>query len=212
MPDDASFADLLGRLRAGDHAAAALVVDRYTHRLVALARTKLDGRIRQKEDPEDVLQSVFKSFFHRCGLGQFQLDSAGDLWALLVSLTLHKCGHRADFFRAAKRNVHRESRAEVAADTSSSEWETLAREPTPVEAAILAETVERLLCGLENHHQEIVRLSLEGETTAAIGARVGVTQKTVQRVLKGVRERLQRWRTETDAANPGDKKGRSGDV
>ena len=38
MPDDASFDDLLVRLRAGDEAAAALVVDRYAHRLVALAR------------------------------------------------------------------------------------------------------------------------------------------------------------------------------
>src|SRR5205809_990530 len=93
MADDASFADLLDRLRTRDKAAAALVVDRYTHRLVALARANLDGRIRQKEDAEDVLQSVFKSFFHRYGNGQFQLDSSQDLWALLVSLTLNKCGH-----------------------------------------------------------------------------------------------------------------------
>jgi RNA polymerase sigma-70 factor (ECF subfamily) len=207
MADDASFADLLFRLRTGDQAAAALVVDRYTHRLVALARGKLDGRIRQKEDAEDVLQSVFKSFFHRFGMGQFQLDSSQDLWALLVSLTLHKCGHRADYFRAAKRNVQRETRAEWAADASCAEFETLAREPTPVEAAILAETVDRLLQGLESRHQEIVRLSLEGEPTAAIADRCGVTQKTVQRVLKGVRERLERWRTETDAAHPEFKKG-----
>jgi RNA polymerase sigma-70 factor, ECF subfamily len=196
MADDASFAELLGRLRTGDQAAAALVVARYTHRLVALVRAKLDGRIRQKEDAEDVLQSVFKSFFHRCGLGQFQLDSSQDLWALLVSLTLHKCGHRVDYFRAAKRNVQRETRAASADDSSCAEFETLAREPTPMEAAILAETVDRLLQGLESHHQEIVRLSLEGEPTAAIAVRCGVTQKTVQRVLKGVRERLQRWRTD----------------
>src|SRR5262245_15208825 len=109
MPDDPSFADLLGRLRAGDQAATALVVNKYAHRLVGLARDKLDRRIRRKEDPEDVLQSVFKSFFHRCAQGQFHLDSSADLWALLVSLTLHKCGHRVDYFRAARRDVGREA-------------------------------------------------------------------------------------------------------
>jgi RNA polymerase sigma factor (sigma-70 family) len=198
MPEDTSFNDLLIRLRSGDHTAAALVVDRFTHRLIALARNKLNCRMRPKEDPEDVLQSVFKSFFHRCGLGQFQLENSRDLWALLVSLTLHKCGHRADFFHAAKRDVRREARTDLPAESSSLGWETLAHEPTPVEAAILAETVERLLNGLESRHQEIVRLSLEGASTATIAIRVAVTQKTVQRVLKGVRERLERWRTETD--------------
>jgi RNA polymerase sigma factor (sigma-70 family) len=198
MPDDASFDDLLVRLRAGDEAAAALVVERYARRLVALARTRLEPRILRKEDPEDVLQSVFKSFFHRCGLGQFRLDSREDLWALLVSLTLHKCCNRADYFRAARRNVDREVQSPPPMDSSAVEWEALAREPGPLEAAKLAETIERLLGSLEPHQVKIVRLSLEGEGPAQIGARVGVTERTVQRVLKGVRERLERWRTEGD--------------
>jgi RNA polymerase sigma factor (sigma-70 family) len=194
MPDDPSFDDLLVRLRAGDQTAAALVVDQYARRLVGLARANLDRRILRKEDPEDVLQSVFKSFFHRCGLGQFRLDSREELWALLVSLTLHKCGHRVDYHRAARRDVRRETPAQPALDASGSRWEALAREPTPVEAAMLVETLERLLDGLEPHQQEIVRLRLEGVEPAQIAERRGVTQRTVQRVLKGVRERLERWR------------------
>jgi RNA polymerase sigma factor (sigma-70 family) len=76
--------------------------------------------------------------------------------------------------------------------------EALAREPSPVEAALLAETVERLLDGLEAHQQRVVQLSLQGETVAQVAACLGVTERTVQRVLKGVRERLERWRTEAD--------------
>jgi RNA polymerase sigma-70 factor (ECF subfamily) len=196
MADDASFDDLLARLRQGDEAAAALVVDRYARRLVGLARSKLDRRFQSKEDPEDVLQSVFKSFFRRCALGQFRLDSRENLWSLLVSLTLHKCGHRADYFRAARRNVQREAQVQPAPESSGREWEALAREPTPLEAAMLADTVDRLLEGLEPHQRQIVQLSLEGEEPARIGAQVGVTQRTVQRVLKGVRERLERWDAE----------------
>jgi len=200
MSEDPSFADLLARLRTGDQAAAALVVDQYARRLIALARTNLDRRILRKEDPEDVLQSVFKSFFRRCGVGQFRLDRREDLWSLLVSLTLHKCGHRADYFRAARRNVQRETPAALGQESSASEWEALAREPTPLEAVMLAETVERLLGGLEPHQQQIVQLSLEGEAPARIATAVGVTQRTVQRVLKGVRERLEKWRGEAAQA------------
>jgi RNA polymerase sigma factor (sigma-70 family) len=201
MADDFSFVDLLARVRGGDQAAAAQVVDRYTRRLVALARNRLDRRILRKEDPEDVLQSVFKSFFRRAGQGQYQLDCANDLWALLVSLTLHKCGHRADYFRAGRRDIQREAHPQQqATESSSNPCEALAREPTPVEAALLAETLERLLSGLEDHQKRIVQLSLEGEGPAAIGVQVGVTQRTVQRVLKGVRERLEGWRAEADEA------------
>jgi RNA polymerase sigma-70 factor (ECF subfamily) len=196
MPEDASFADLLARLRAGDDSAAALVVGQFTYRLVALARNHLSRDILRKEDPEDVLQSVFKSFFLRYAEGQFRLEDRDSLWALLVSLTLHKCGHRAEYFRAARRDVRREARLSPLRDTSDPDWGALAREPTPVEAARLGETVERLLGGLEPHQRQIVQRSLEGETVAQISIQLDVTERTVQRVLKGVRERLERWRAE----------------
>jgi RNA polymerase sigma-70 factor, ECF subfamily len=196
MPADASFDRLLADLRAGDPSAAARVVERYAHRLVALARKNLERRILAKEDPEDVLQSVFKSFFNRMSAGQFRLDRPEDLWALLVSLTLHKCGHRAEYFRAARRDVQREAAPPQSAESSAAPWEALAREPTPLEAALLAENVERLLRGLEPHQRQIVELSLQGEPPARIAAAVGVTQRTVQRVLRGVRDRLESWRTE----------------
>jgi hypothetical protein len=47
-PDD-SFAQVMTRLNAGDSAAAAQVVQRFTHRLIALARLRLDARVRQKK-------------------------------------------------------------------------------------------------------------------------------------------------------------------
>src|SRR5262249_3668880 len=107
-----------------------------------------------------------------------------------------KCGHRFDYHRAARRDVRRETATPAALDASGPGWEALARDPPPVEAALLVETVDRLLDGLEPHQQAIVRLSLEGLGPAQIAERRGVTQRTVQRVLKGVRERLERWRAE----------------
>jgi RNA polymerase sigma-70 factor (ECF subfamily) len=193
MPADTSFDNLVAQLRAGDKAAAERVVDLYARRLAALARKNLHRRMRSKEDPEDVLQSVFKSFFQRVSAGKLRLDNREGLWALLVSLTVHKCGHRADYYQAARRDVRRE--AEVPrSEVSALEWAAIARGPSPVEGAMLIETVERLLRGLKPHQQDIVKLSLEGNTTAKIANTVGLTQRTVQFVLKGVRERLQKWR------------------
>lgn len=193
MPDDASFADLLGRLRAGDPGAAVQLVDQYARRLTALARKKLHPRILRKEDPEDVVQSALKSFFRRHGQGQFQLDSRHALWALLVRITLHKCGHRAEYYFAEKRNVANEVDSPLPEESSDFEFEALARDPSPDEVAILAETVEQLVRGLAPHQKKIVQFSLEEKSTADIAALVGVSQKSVQRVLKGVRERLEGW-------------------
>ena len=53
------------RLRAGDDEAAREVFDRFARRLVGLARRRFDRRLAHRVDPEDVVQSAFKSFFVR---------------------------------------------------------------------------------------------------------------------------------------------------
>ena len=70
MPQSESFDDVMGRLRAGDQSAAATeIFQRFARRLIGLARTRLDDRVRSKVDAEDVLQSVFRSFFVRQAVG-----------------------------------------------------------------------------------------------------------------------------------------------
>ena len=48
--------------------------------LIGLARSHLGGVIRQKVDPEDVVQSVFRSFFQRNAQGNWNLDDWDSLW------------------------------------------------------------------------------------------------------------------------------------
>ena len=54
MAED-SVPDLLVRWRAGDQQAAAELFRRYTHRLVALARSRLPACLTPRVDPEDVV-------------------------------------------------------------------------------------------------------------------------------------------------------------
>jgi RNA polymerase sigma-70 factor (ECF subfamily) len=195
MTDEENFAQLMARLRAGDEVAAAEVFNRFAHRLIALARTQLEDRIRQKEDPEDIVQSAFRSFFRRDREGQFQIDNWESLWGILTVITLRKCGNRVEYFHAARRDIQREAHVPPAAETRAS-WEAVARDPTPSEAAVLAETVEHLLHGLDESDREIVSLHLQGYTAPEISAQVGYAERTVHRTLARIRKRLRRQQAE----------------
>ena len=57
-----SFAEFLARLHNHDDAAAQELFGRFAHQLLALALRHIDAGLRHKVDPEDVVQSVYKSF------------------------------------------------------------------------------------------------------------------------------------------------------
>jgi RNA polymerase sigma-70 factor (ECF subfamily) len=195
VPQDRSFDELMARLRAGDEDAAAHVFRRFAGRLVALARTRLDAAVRRKVGAEDVMQSVYRSFFRRHAEGQFdhfELDGWDGLWGLLARITLRKCGRRIEHFRAACRDVRREAAGEPSSDCAGGGWAALAREPTPPEAAMLAEAVEGLMASLEGRNRDIVSLALQGYTAAEISAQLRRPERTVYLVLGRVKDRLKR--------------------
>lgn len=177
-----SFADVMGRLRAGDARAATQVFERFAQRLIGLARRRLNRRLRNKVDPEDVLQSAFRSFFGR--QEQFQFADWDSLWALLVVLTWRKCARQADLYGAARRAVEREV-------PSARELEAMDREPSPAEAAVLADTVAELLRRSAPRDRPILELSLQGYTGLEVSEQAGCTERTVRRVLARARDRLQ---------------------
>jgi RNA polymerase sigma-70 factor (ECF subfamily) len=193
MTRQASFDNLMAGLRDGRNEAAAQVFQRFANRLIVLARKQLDTKVLQKEDPEDVMQSVFRSFLARNAAGQFgELATWDNIWAILVVITRRKCGRRTDYFHAACRDVRRETPAPSASgDTISDSAGLPDEEPTPFEAAVLAETVEQLLGNLEGRQRDILTLSLQGFTPVEISARLGCTERTVYRVLDRVKEWLE---------------------
>jgi RNA polymerase sigma-70 factor (ECF subfamily) len=75
--------------------------------------------------------------------------------------------------------------------------EPLGREPTPLEASVLSETIEQLLAGLDEEERPILELSLQGYTTREISERLGRAERTVRRLREGVRQRLERMQRES---------------
>ena len=189
----------MARLRAGENAAAAQVFNRFASRLLALARKQLDPDVLQKVDPEDVVQSVFRSFFVHNVSGRFgDFGNWDNLWGMLVVLTQWKCGRRMAYFHAACRDVGREVPAEQALDDESCpDVGVFDDEPTPAEAAMLTDTLERLMRCLDGQQREILTLSLQGYAPAEISGRLGCTERTVYRVLERVKQWLEAMRYES---------------
>ncbi len=191
MTERSSFEELMKRLEAGDHQAAAEVFQRFGNRLIGLARSKLDEKFRQKVDPEDILQSVWKSFFRRHADGQYELDDWDSLWSLLVVITLRKCGHKVEHFTAARRDINREQTTKT--EEARSTWRVVAREPTPSHATMLTETVEQVICELDDEHKrQIFELSLQGHSAEEISQETQFSIRTVHRVRQRVHKILEK--------------------
>jgi RNA polymerase sigma-70 factor (ECF subfamily) len=186
-----SFDETLARLRAGDQGGAAEIFHRFTAPLFGLARLHLDSPVRQKVDPEDVLQSAFRSFFRRHAEGEFDLKDWNSLWSLLTVITLRKCGRWHEHFHAACRDVRAEVAPHSGDDDSSASWQALGDEPTPEEATLLAEAAEGLLQSAEGRDRDIVELALQGYNAREIAEQLDRPRRTVSRVLEHVKKRLQ---------------------
>src|SRR6266478_1541359 len=129
MPDAHESKVLVSRWRAGDQDAAKELFDRYASRLVALARKQISQRLASRVDPEDIVQSVFRTFFGRVKAGKFQFEDQDDLCKLLVRITINKTMRQIDFHTAAKRNPgHEVGQTEEGYDHLP---ELLAGEPSP---------------------------------------------------------------------------------
>src|SRR5262245_34314019 len=129
---------LMARLRSGEDAAAREVFERFASRLIALTRTRFNRVLARKVDPEDVVQSAFKSFFLSHRAGKLAVGDSDGLWHLLTLITLRKCADRAEYFLADRRDAARE--APIPRGDGLDPWLlALDREPRPEDAVILTE-------------------------------------------------------------------------
>jgi RNA polymerase sigma-70 factor (ECF subfamily) len=169
--------------------AAAALYERYASRLIRLAGARLDVRLRPKVDPEDVVQSAFRTFFRRAAAGEFSGADEAGLWPLLARITLRKCHGHADHFFADKRDVRRE---EALAEEVEPRRAELPEGPAPEETAILLDLIERLRGELGSERKrQILDLSLQGYSVAEISAQVGYYERGVERTRAEIRRRLE---------------------
>jgi RNA polymerase sigma-70 factor (ECF subfamily) len=193
-PVDKIDADLVARWQQGDQAAATQLFQRYAGRLVALARTQLSAKLANRVDPEDVVQSVYRSFFADSREGRYAVERGGDLWQLLVTMTLHKLTNQAKRLGTQKRAVSREQQY-GSEDSLFGLGAPMARPPSPGEAVALADLLEQVLRDLGPPQRRIVELRLQGYNLDEIADAIPCSLSSVRRVLEGIKKHLEQERS-----------------
>jgi RNA polymerase sigma factor (sigma-70 family) len=190
-----SVTRLIQLLRSGDAAArdlaARLIWRRYFRDLLELARHNLDRRVRRRADEEDVLQSMYKSFCLRQQRGEFDLSGRDALWKLLVTITLRKARNTARRQVRDRRDIAREQTIVDRDEAESAHWaleQMDAAGPSPAEAAVLNEALERRLEMLADPElRQIALWRLEGYTNREIADRLDCTERSIERKLGRIR-------------------------
>ncbi len=184
-----SFDRVRARLDNGDEAGAREIFERFAKPLIAHARLRMAPRIRQKVDPEDVVQSAFKSFFRRQADEQFTFDDWEGLWGLLLQITIRKCHRWAERFGAQCRNLGAETPLS-SVDRSDRFDQPSGHEPGPSEVAILNETIDALKAELDPIEWDILTLRLDEHSVLEISRMVSRSERTVARALQRIRRLL----------------------
>jgi RNA polymerase sigma-70 factor (ECF subfamily) len=175
----------LDRWRGGDENAAREIFERYVDQLVTLARRRISERLASRIDPEDIVQSVFRTFFHRAREGQFQLADPDDLCKLLAKITIHKTLRVIAYHQRAKRNRGLETgQGEVSDELLMA---VCAGEPSPEDAAAFVDQLTHLLDSLAPEDQQVLTLRMEGYGTAEIAEKLGISTRTVRRLMERIR-------------------------
>lgn len=182
----ATDSSLVRRFQLGDADAATALYVRYANRLTRLADRKRGADLAPRFDSDDVVQSVFRTFFRRVAGGAYDVPDGDELWGLLMVITLNKVRLAAAHHRAAKRSVSSTAPAgdDLLAHVSAGGDEGAMR--------LLRMTLDEFLGSLDPADRRILELRFEGHGVAEVAELSGRTKRTVERILQRLRDGLRR--------------------
>lgn len=174
-----SDASLLVRIQAGEDDAATAIYSRYASRLLKLADQNSGDDLAVRIDAEDIVQSVFRTFFRRVSDGHYLIPEGDELWKLLLVIALNKVRMIAEFHRAGKRDI---SHTKPIGDRDYANKSDATQ--------ILRMTIDDVLTTLPEAHRLVVRARIDGHEIAEISELVSVSRRSVERILQSFRKRL----------------------
>lgn len=176
---------LLRRFQAGEDDAATAIYLRYAKRLQLLARSQSGKELAVRLDPEDVVQSVFRTFFRRAAEGHYEIPDGEELWKLFLVIALNKIRALGEFHRAAKRSVSQTTQMGAMNELSGSQQ-------SPDERAydVLKMTVSELLDQLPDSQRRMIVMRIEGYGIKQIAQKTQRAKRSVERVLQSFRGQL----------------------
>ena len=181
----ASDHSLLKQYRSGDQQAAMQLYLRYAHRLRGLAKTQLSDELAGKVEVDDIVQSVFGSFFRGVNNALYDVPLGEELWRLLLVIALHKIRNHGTYHQADKRDIRRTTQLDEAehAPVSRADEDQAA---TMFLRMVIDEALERM----SPQHKEMVELRMEGYSVPEIAEKTGRSKRSVERLLQQARTKL----------------------
>lgn len=191
-------------VKAGDSSAANRIWQHYFDRLVRSVRARMYGQNRAISDEEDVVLSVFDSFYNAAENGRFpDLSDRDDLWRLLLRMSARKVVDKRRHDQRQRRggNVKVHSLDQTGDDGSV--IEAIGDEPSPEMVIMMEESVAEFFSHLGvGHLRELAGAKLEGYSNAELAERIGCSERTIERRLHLIREKCQQELVEHDEHSP----------
>ncbi len=171
MPDETRVQDLVERAQSGDLQAFAELFEPLRPRLLASIRTRLSPAIRQRVDPEDVLQDTYVRGLH--SLSRFEWQGEGSFGRWLEAIASHVA---LDVVRHEGRRPALRLERDVQGDGAA-----------PSRGLRRQERQERLMKALRTlspDHQTVLELSrMEGQSIRVIAERMERSESAVKNLL-----------------------------
>ncbi len=176
---------LIQSFLAGDQEAATLLYQRYADPLRAIAIRQSATVLGTRVDPDDIVQSVFRTFFRRLSSETYNAPDGDNLWRLFFVIALNKIRNIAIYHKALKRDVRQTVPLGEIPIASK-------RNETDEQLALsdLEKIISEILGELPESSQQIIRLRIEGHAVQDIATATGRAKRSVERVLQQFRNQL----------------------
>jgi len=186
MAEPTDDRELAHEIQAGSESAAKELFDKYCERLMRLSKRRISQRMASRFDPDDVVQSAFRTFFKRVKNDEFTFEQEEDLFKLLVRLTVRKTLRQVVHHQAAKRSPT--SEMTDGSDDSQLLAQVAGNVPAPDVELALLEQFEKLMESLTPMERQVVELKMQGYTTVEIAEKLGSYDRKIRRLLERIEQ------------------------
>jgi RNA polymerase sigma factor (sigma-70 family) len=188
MVPEASFVNLVQRVRTGDARAAEDLVRAYEPELRRAVRVRLtDAKLRRIVDSLDICQSVLAGFFVRTAAGQFDIQTPEQLLRLLVTMARNRL---IDWARHAQAD-RRDGRRQVSLEREDGELRQCADDaPGPHSILVNRELLEQVRSRLSAAELQLMQLRADGQDWNEIAATLGEQPNAVRMRLTRAMDRV----------------------
>jgi RNA polymerase sigma-70 factor (ECF subfamily) len=131
---------------------------------------------------EDIVQSVFATFFRRVGQGFYDSSNLDAVWKVLLVITMNRIRSMATYYYAAKRDAHRTVSGASARLNVEMKSNTSTFVPAHAEL-ILKDILERL----PTRSRMVLRLRVDGFSVGEVARITGLSSRTVERIISHAR-------------------------